>query len=177
MNFQSLEKNVTDVTKEQQIKLGYREEIVRLYYPLSSLNHFLGTNSDIEGMKQNLKAFRAFAQSRLGAIRFSNEGDRFCFAVPPEGAAYVHSQLHEDEFIVDFIHAIEKHGCTIRELIEVFQKHSEHVHVEQVENGEFNFLIYFEDGIPDDYRYCLEVEECHIIYHRFTQADYEDFDF
>lgn len=174
MNFQNLEKNVIDVTKEEQIKLGYREEILRLYYPLSSLNHFLGTDSDIEEMKQNLKAFRAYAESRLGAIRFSNEGERFCFKIPPEGAAYVHNQLHDDEFISEFIHTIEKHGCTIEELLRVFEKHSDHVHIEQVDNGEFNYLVYFEDGIPDDYRYCLEVDACHIIYHRFTQADYED---
>ena len=43
MNYEKLEKNIVDVIKEQQAKLGYMREKVRLYYPLSSLNHFFGT--------------------------------------------------------------------------------------------------------------------------------------
>ena len=35
-----LEKSLIDIVKEQQAKLGYRKEIVRLYYPLSTLRHF-----------------------------------------------------------------------------------------------------------------------------------------
>ena len=41
----------------------------------------------------------------------------------------------------------------------------------------FVFLVYFEDGIPDDYRYCLSLEGEHMIYHKFTPEDYEDFGF
>ena len=40
MDFARLEKNIIDVIKEEQAKLGYRKEKIRLYYPLSSLNHF-----------------------------------------------------------------------------------------------------------------------------------------
>ena len=43
MDFSRLEKNISDVIKEQQAKLGYMREKVRLYYPLNSLNHFFGT--------------------------------------------------------------------------------------------------------------------------------------
>ena len=35
--------------------------------------------------------------------------------------------------------------------------------------------IKFKNGVPDDYRYCLTDEGCHIIYHRFTAEDYFDF--
>jgi hypothetical protein len=44
-------------------------------------------------------------------------------------------------------------------------------------HGEFDYLVYFEDGVPDDYRYCITDEGCHLIYHRFTPEDYEDFQF
>ena len=43
MDFSRLEKSIMDVIKEEQAKLGYRKEKIRLYYPLSSLNHFFGT--------------------------------------------------------------------------------------------------------------------------------------
>ena len=46
MDFSRLEKNISDVIKEQQAKLGYMREKVRLYYPLNSLNHFFGTEAD-----------------------------------------------------------------------------------------------------------------------------------
>ena len=36
-----LAKSLIDIVKEQQAKLGYRKEIVRLYYPLSTLRHSL----------------------------------------------------------------------------------------------------------------------------------------
>ena len=35
--FQRLEGNIIDMIAEQQAKLGYLKESVRLYYPLSSL--------------------------------------------------------------------------------------------------------------------------------------------
>ena len=53
----------------------------------------------------------------------------------------------------------------------------EHVHVEKTTGTGFDYLVYFEDGIPDDYRYCLSLEGEHMIYHKFTPEDYEDFGF
>ena len=35
LRFSKLETNLIDMIKEEQIKLGYREETVRLYYPAS----------------------------------------------------------------------------------------------------------------------------------------------
>ena len=45
MDFARLEKNIIDVIKEEQAKLGYRKESIRLYYPLSSLVHLTGEDS------------------------------------------------------------------------------------------------------------------------------------
>ena len=39
--FDKLESSLIDVIKEEQAKLGFKEEKIHLYYPLSSLNHFL----------------------------------------------------------------------------------------------------------------------------------------
>ena len=36
MRFEKLEQNIIDMIKEEQAKLGYRKESIRLYYPLSS---------------------------------------------------------------------------------------------------------------------------------------------
>ena len=177
MNYAKLENNIIDVIKEEQVKLGYRSEVVRLYYPITSLNRFLETDCDIEQMKQELNDFSALAEERLGKIEVSNQGERFCLAIPPQGVDYIHEHMEDTEFIRDFIRTIEKHGCTIEDILQQFHKYAEHVHVEKVSHGEFDYLVYFEEGQPDDFRYCITDEGCHMIYHRFTPEDYEDFDF
>ena len=48
MTYHRLENSIIDVIKEEQAKLGYRKEEIRLYYPLSSLDHFFETSADAE---------------------------------------------------------------------------------------------------------------------------------
>ena len=55
MNYNKLETSLIDVIKEEQAKLGYRKEKISLYYPLSSLNHFFGGETDAAGMMEILK--------------------------------------------------------------------------------------------------------------------------
>ena len=44
VDFTGLEKNIIEVIQEEQIKLGYRSELIRLYYPITSLNRFFHTD-------------------------------------------------------------------------------------------------------------------------------------
>ena len=175
MNYSRLKNNIVEIIKEEQIKLGYRSESVSLYYPLASLNHLLGSETDINQMGQLMQEFSDYAKESLGKLEISNCGERFCLTIPPKGADYIYEHMDGTEFICDLIRTIEKHGCTIDDVLEQFYKHSEHVHVEKTSHGEFDYLIYFEDGIPDDFRYCITDEGCHMVYHRFTIDDYKDF--
>lgn len=177
MKYAKLEKNIIDVLKEQQVKLGYRSETVRLYYPLQSLNRFLGTNHDVEAMKEELKLFSKSVENKLGSIEISNEKERFCLFLPQQASDFVHKHMNHTEFIRDFVNTVSRHGVTIEEVLEQFYKYSDKVHVEKVIHGEFDYLVYFEDGKPDAFRYCITDEGCHIIYHRFTEDDYKDFHF
>ena len=54
MNFERLKNNIISLVEEQQYKLGYRSEPVRLYYPLKSLNRLLNTSGDPSEMKETL---------------------------------------------------------------------------------------------------------------------------
>lgn len=175
MNYSRLENNIVDIIKEEQIKLGYRSESIRLYYPLSSLNRLIGCEYNCDQMSQQLLGFSDYVEERMGKIGISHTGERFCLIIPPKGMDYVHEHMDGTEFICDFIRTIEKHDCTIDDILQQFYKHSKHVHVEKVNYGEFDYLIYFEDGKPDDFRYCITDEGCHMIYHRFTVDDYKDF--
>ncbi len=177
MNMEKLFLNMVDVIQEGQLKLGYREETIRLYYPLDSLNRFLGTQHDAAGMAQALAVLVKAYTDRLGEVAVSRKGKRFCLAVPPEGAAYVHTQTDQNSFLAQFIAMIARHGTKIDDVAALFQAHSPHVKVQALNNGEFDYLLEFEDGKPDAYVYCITDEGCHLTYHRFTKEDYEAFGF
>ena len=93
MDFSRLEKSIMDVIKEEQAKLGYRKEKIRLYYPLSSLNHFFQVEGDVTGMLEKLNWFPEYTKKRLGQVEVTNDGERFCFHIPEEGVEYA---LHVD---------------------------------------------------------------------------------
>ena len=63
MGYERLEKSLIDLVKEE---LGYRKEMIRLYYPLSSLNHFMETNADSEEMQELLADFPKAAEDISG---------------------------------------------------------------------------------------------------------------
>jgi hypothetical protein len=165
------------VIKEEQVKLGYRKEAIRLYYPILSLNRFLKSDLGIEEMKTVLTDFCKMIESKLGKTEISNEGERFCFYFSPDASEYIDQHTEHQGFLYDFISAVSGHGTSIDEVLGLFRKYSDHVHIEKVTHGEFDYLVYFEDGKPDTFRYCLTDEGCHVIYHRFTVEDYNDFHF
>jgi hypothetical protein len=177
MNTARLEKNIGDVIKEEQVKLGYRSEKIQLFYPLKSLNRFLQTDFGEAEMERSLTDFCKGLEPKFGKVAVSHEGERFCFHLPSEAADYVHAHTPQSGFLYDFIAAVSQHGVTIEDVIALFKKYSDHVHVEKTTHGEFDYLVYFADGEPDSFRYCLTAEGHHIIYHRFTAEDYEDFQF
>lgn len=205
LDYSNLERSLIDVIKEEQAKLGYYREDIRLYYPLSSLNHFLGTdvNADkmqkiLEGTGENVDETRNIVEGKeagsataepivagmnarlsdkLGIVEVSHRGDRFCFHILPEGVEYVHENTKENEFIRELVNLVAKHGCTIDQIYELFTAYSDRVGREKMDNGEFDERIWFQDDADDPYYYCFKQEGGHMIYHRFLPEDYEDFEF
>ena len=157
MNYNRLETSLIDVIKEEQAKLGYMKEKISLYYPLSSLNHFFGSEA-------------------FGEVVVSHRGERFCFTVSDKASEYVHNNMKDNEFIKALIELVGRHGCTMDEIKELFDSYSDKIVTEAMDNGEFDIMMRFDDG-SDPYYYCFKDEGCHIIYHRFLPEDYADFEF
>lgn len=168
-----LASNIFDVIKEEQIKLGYRKEKIGLYYPLSSLNILLGTQIDCAKMHDNLKEYFAERKDIFGEVEVTYKEERFCIALPEQVSEYVYMHTEKEGFLYDFIDVISKHGATIEEVLHIFEKYSDDVYFKKVSDDDFDYLIYFVDGNPDSYRYCLTEEGHHLIYHRYTKEDYE----
>ena len=66
--YQKLMDNLCDIVAEEQAKLGYMKEPIRLYYPLSSLNHFFGGDVSADEMQEKLSKFKSFAYDKFGEL-------------------------------------------------------------------------------------------------------------
>lgn len=177
MNYERLEKNIVDNIKEAQIKLGFDGRPMSLNYTESSLKSLLGTDD----IKSALENFSAYVSNRLGVITFHEIKNGFCMTISEKGTSYVNS-LDGFDFITEFVNTVRNHGISVEDVLSVFRKYSDNVVAEEKHNGEFDYLVYFADGVPDEYFYCIALEEeidghMHITYHRFTKEDYGEFDF
>lgn len=113
MGYSKLEKNLIDLMKEEQAKLGYRKEAVRLYYPLSSLNHLFDAEDSVDAMQERLIHFPEDMTAKLGMLTVTHKGDRFCFRIPEEGSEYVHEHMGANEFIKELVEMLWQHGTTM----------------------------------------------------------------
>lgn len=173
-DYEELEKNICYVIKEQHIKLGFSDNSRWLYYPLSALNHIMGTDCDIDEMEEVLKGFFDYAEKRLGPGKVTHKGGRFCLHMDPKASVYVRDNVPEEPFLVELIGTLEKHGTTMEEVVDVFRKYSGKVHAEPAANDEFDMLVYFEDGEPDPFVYCLADEMGHVTYHRMIMSELKE---
>ncbi len=172
-----LETSLIDLLKEEQAKLGYMPGQVRLYYPLSSLNHFFWENDSAEEMMDRLRNLPASLKDKLGEVKVSHKGDRFCFYIPAQGSEYVHEHMRANEFIKDLVDLLAVHETTMEEIFALFENRGSQIIKEPMKGEEFDWLVRFADPGEDPYYYCFKDEGCHIIYHRFLPEDYEDFGF
>lgn len=186
MDFTRLQNNMIDVVQEEQVKLGYRKEQISLFYPLASLNRLLDVSLTEQEMADALRTHFCMKDGAGGdhkqvpqfsLLSVEAQNGRFCLTIEAETVAYIHETKKAGGFLREFVEEIGRHGCTIEGLLAIFKKYSDCVRFEKMSNGEFDYLVYFEDGNPDSYRYCITNEGCHMIYHRFTPEDYQDFCF
>ena len=178
--YDNLQHNLIDLIREEEAKLGYRKENIRLYYPLSSLCHMFGCDvrdtsySDmVKLLEGDDEDFRQYTDI-LGGVTFSNKKDRFCFEINENGVEYIHNNTDENEFIRKLVDLIRSHSTSMKDIIEFFNDSYDGVIIEYIKDGEFDVLIKFADKADDRYYYCFKDEGCHIIYHRFLPEDYED---
>lgn len=179
MNSKRFEQNIIDNIREAQLKIGYDERPISFNYFSASLCHMLGTDAVDDDI---LCRFAEYAAPRLGEITYRPIKDGWCITVSAQGTAYVHNTPDKSGFLADFIAVVSCHGITMDDVLDVFRRYSDKITVREINNDEFDLLVYFTDGVPDDYRYCLTAEPCsgggvHVTYHRFIPEDYEDFGF
>lgn len=181
MNFERLEKNLCDNIYESQIKIGYDKRPMSLNYMKSSLCNLLGTELTDTEIEKTLCEFSDYSENRLGKLTFRPIKDGYCITVSEEGTAYVHNNSDDKAFIKELVEAVRCHS-SFETIMNIFRNYSDDITVIHTENDEFEYLVYFSNGIPDEYRYCISIDteidgHEHITYHRFIKEDYEELGF
>ncbi|MDD5937167.1 MAG: DUF3877 family protein [Clostridiales bacterium] len=175
MKYQQLEKNIKDAIIEQQLKLGYVKETVGLYYPANSIKNILECKkANLEELDKALEQFSDYVESRYGKIEVSRKKDRYCIKVPPTGSEYIHQNMGNVDFLKKLIEAVKSHDCTMEKISNLFHEFSDDIIEEKMKDEDFDHMICFVDKNIDEYYYCFKEEGCHLIYHRFLEADYKE---
>lgn len=176
-----LRKHIIDTIKEWQLKIGYREGNMKLYYPGESLENLLNLseNGGDGRLMQALAGFCDETEPELGRIKITGSFERYCLDIPAKGCAYVAGKILEPEFLKLFLQAITGPESSMERVRECFASYAEkHGTVHREENGEEQHshgghVFYFEDGTVEEYVYWVEENEFGLTYHRFTREDYE----
>ena len=133
--YKKLQDSLIDVIAEEQAKLGYMKEPIRLYYPLSSLHHFFESEGDAEAMQESLGGFPEATKEIFGEVQVSHKGDRFCFFLSENATEYVHEHRDENAFIFALVQLLTKHGTTLDEVKELFRSQTSECAMEPMDNG------------------------------------------
>ena len=173
----TLEQSLCGVVPEMLVKLGVTSAALSLNYPLASLCRMFGTSMGMAQMQAALEAFSREHEAVYGPISVAPHEEGFCLTVPPEGAAYIYRHAPNTPFLRELIAEAQNPACTEESLIAVFRRHAACVRVVPMDNAEFDTLVYFEDGHPDAFYYCIDAHDGHVSYHRFSKEDYEAFGF
>lgn len=198
MTTEFLQQHIFDTIKEWQMKIGSRDESIRLYYPAVSLMNLLRLGDEAgdgrtedraeekkpegeAGLGELDGALLVFAQDvepLLGKIQFSRQGERYCIEVPEKGCAYIADSVPEPEFLKRFLSVITAKDSTLEQIRACFRDFAgmyELGYTEKDKEGEgVGHVFYFSSAVPEPYIYCVEEDEFGLTYHRFTREDYED---
>lgn len=175
----NLEKHIMDTIKEWQIKIGYREGDMKLYYPGKSLAVLLGlpAEADEDRLVKALEEFSQAMEPKLGKIIISGNYERYCLDIPDKGCAYVADQVPEPVFLKRFLKELMTPGNTMEQIRACFAAYAEEhgiTYVEEPAGEEEDARAFcFTDNAADEYVYFVEENEFGLTYHRFARTDYE----
>lgn len=176
----SLEHHMIDTIKEWQLKIGFQPGSMRLYYPRTSLAAMLGlvTAASEKELWKVLGDFIADVRDRLGDIKVSHDGDRYCLEVSDIGCRYVKEQVPDPEFLKRLLNALNDKSADMEQIRNVFLSYASERNGQCRESGHgeegLGSVFSFDRNDIDPYVYCIEQDDFGLTYHRFSRQDYED---
>jgi hypothetical protein len=176
LGFKELEKNIETTIYEGILKLGYNpEEALSIYYDLDLLNYLLQKDfPDNSQCLDYLQEFTAYVSPRLYNIKILLEKGRFKFTVPKEGIAYIYSHNQNNNFLKELIQMVKSHNFTLDDVLTIFSHYSNEIICEEIDNSEFQYVIYFKDNNIDRFKYCFSFDEMGGYYHRLLDFSFKN---
>ncbi len=171
--FINLEENIKSTIYEGLLKLGYQNnESFSIYYDLDLLNHLLLSSFDSNETCLNyLQEFKTFAEQDLLDIEISLERNRFKFSVDKDGIEYIYK--HENNpFLNDLIQTVSTHSFHLEDILAIFKRYSDEYICEEIDNDEFQYVLYFKDSKMDKFKYCFTFDEMGGYYHRLLDFSF-----
>lgn len=174
IGFKELEKNIETTIYEGILKLGYNpDEALSIYYDLDLLNYLLQKDfiHNIQCL-DHLQEFITYVNPRLYNINILLEKGRFKFTVPKEGIAYIYKKNQNNNFLTELIKLVKTHNFTLEDVLAVFGHYSNEFVCEEMNNSEFQYVIYFKDSNIDKFKYCFSFDEMGGYYHRLLDYSF-----
>lgn len=179
MDHISLEQHMIDTIKEWQLKIGCQPGSMRLYYPKASLIGMLDIGADASEAEllKELSDFTADVRERLGNIRVSHTGERYCLEVPEKGCRYVKEQVPDPQFLKLLLDVLQDKGTDMERIRHLFLSYARENNGRCLEDGHgeegLGRVFSFDRNDIDPYVYCVEQDDFGLTYHRFDRQDYE----
>lgn len=172
--FINLEENIQTTIYEGLLKLGFENnDSFSIYYDLDLLSYLLGVSFDTEEECLGyLQDFIYFVKDRLADIAILLERKRFKFTVTEEGIAFIYKNNDGNRFLKELIETVKTHSFTLKDILHIFGQYSKDYVCEEINNSEFQYVIYFKDSSFDKFKYCFTFDQMGGYYHRLLDFSY-----
>ena len=76
-------------------------------------------------------------------------------------------------FLRQLIDTIRGRNCTLEQIKEIFAAESQDYVCEEIDDSEFQYVVYFKDENIDEYKYCFTFDVMGSYYHRLIDYDFD----
>lgn len=168
-----LEKNLCDSIFEMMLKLDEsHNSSICIYYTPDLAAYLIGV--DDSKLDKKLDEFKSFVKKRIGNIDIEKASDnRYGVRVYSGGIDSIMQSNPRRLFLRRLIEEIRKRDCSIETIKEIFAEESYDFICEEIDDSEFQYVIYFKDENIDEYKYCFTFDIMGSYYHRLIDYDFE----
>ena len=168
-----LEKNLCDAIFEMMLKFNENHDSsICMYYTPDLAAYLLGC--EIGSIYEDLSDFKKYTSEHLGKIDIETASDgRIGIRVYTDGIDHIMQSNPRRFFLKKLVEAIRNRECTIDTIKSIFAEESKDFVCDEVDNSEFQYVVYFKDENIDEYKYCFTFDVMGSYYHRLIAHDFE----
>lgn len=164
-------KNLCDSVFEMMCKLNeMHNRSMCIYYTEDLAAFLLGT----ENVNDMIYGFSKYARPYIGQVDVERASDgRYGLRVYSKGIDSIMQSNPRGNFLKELISRIRSRDCSVEEIKSIFAAESPDYICEEINNSEFQYVIYFKDENIDEYKYCFTFDAMGSYYHRLIEYDFE----